>query len=663
MSKQAFTFYEFGPFRLDAGQRILLRDEKLVPLTPKLIDTLIILVESKGRVMEKAELMEKLWPDTFVEESSLSQNISLLRKTLGNGSSENQYIETVPKRGYRFIAEVREVGDEKIEEAQDSKVSEEPYAAAGTGKEKQAHPDRAGGEHRVAVPKRWVRGKRGLLLLICVALIIGGAMAFLWYKRAHPRVDPIPKSIAVLPFKSVGIQQPDTSTNAQQSELLGLGIADAIILKLSELKEPRVLPTSSVFKLYNQDYDTMVVGRQLGVDAILEGTVQQSRGLIRVTARLINISDGQTLWIGKFDEPYTNIFVLQDSIANKLAQTIYINFTEDARARMGKRFTQNVDAYQDYLEGIYFWNKRNKTAIEKAIYYFQQAIQKDPSFALAYALLSDCYGLILFNSYDIMPVEEAVRLRDEAAKKALELDKDLSEAHLAIVQLKIRERDYRGARQEFQHAIRLNPNNANAHAKYAYFLFQATQIQHALIEARAARDLDPVSPSTNSVLCFMLIFNRQYDEALKYGLKSVELEPDAAPFVRETLGFAFMQKGMYNEAIAQFSLMKDSLPLDSSLAIAHAYAASGRREEAEKLLSQVLQSKEQKTFNKYRLAKVYLALGDNAKALEWLEQLEIDSPTASWLKYDPQLDSLRSDKAFADLIRRRGQTHILHSNE
>jgi TolB-like protein len=320
--------------------RLLLRNGKAVPLAPKVFETLVILVESSGHTLEKDELMKRLWPDTFVEESSLAQNIFQLRKALKEGRSGRRYIETVPKRGYRFSADVR-----KIMQSDDEAASSYPTNGRFLIKEDET----------------------GLAV----------------------------KSLVVLPFKPLG-------ENESVDEYLGLGMADATIIKLSGLRQLVVVPTSTMFKYAWRKNDPQAVGRKLGVDAVLQGTIQRAGERVRVTVQLISLNDGKTVWSGKFDEHFTDIFAVQDSISEQVAGALALRITGAERRHLRKRYTENTEAYQAYLMGLFFWNKKSKEGLNKALEYFQQAIEKDPNYALAYAGLADSYFWIAYSEFDTL---------------------------------------------------------------------------------------------------------------------------------------------------------------------------------------------------------------------------------------------------------------------
>src|SRR5262245_60300547 len=454
MTRSANRVYEFGPFRLDTGNHLLLRDDEAIQLKPKVVDTLLALIESRGRVIGKDELIERLWPDTIVEESNLSQNIYLLRKTLGEGPSQQNYIETVPKRGYRFVAEVREVS-----EAPAAEVAQvvEPGAEASQATEKPNGIDAASakeeavGRRNANLPSllkaRWSAHPRlvvasfALLGLAAAAIYLGVSS---WSKP--PKAGAPVRSIAVLPFKPIGA--------AQRDEILELGMADTLITRLSNLRQIVVRPTSAVRMYTGLEQDPVAAGRELKVDAVLEGSVQKSAERIRVTARLVNVRDGSALWTGQFDEQSADIFKVQDRVSEQAARTLAMGLTDEEKQRLARRYTDNIEAYQLYLSGRYFLYKVTPEGNRKGIEYFQQAIDKDPAYALAYTGLADCY--IQLGNWQMLPPNESFPKAMAAAEKALKLDDALAEAHISLASVKSSSWDWASAEADFKRAIDLN---------------------------------------------------------------------------------------------------------------------------------------------------------------------------------------------------------------
>ena len=612
MNRRALHFYEFGPFRLNVTERLLYRGSEVVPLTPKVFDLLLVLVENAGHVLEKSSLMEQLWPDSFVEESSLTQNVSLLRRALGD--TEGSYIDTIPKRGYRFVAEIREIDEPAVPVHDSSSLRVAPS------------------NHRVTT---YVAAFTGCLLIVAV-------IGFVYRSRRAENFTP--KSVAVLPFKTISAGNVDNG-----DDLLGLGMADALIIKLSRLEQLTVLPTSSVFRYTTRDRSVIEIGRELGVDAVLDGTVQRDGDWVRVTAQLIRLSDGRTVWSGKFDERYRSIFTLQDSISDQLSASLRPRVSPNSKTAT-PHLTENTDAYEAYLTGLYFWNRRTRENLPKAISYLEQAVQKDPSFAEAQAILADCYYLSFQDEYGNEPPEEALRRADASATLALQLDDTLAEALTVKAGLKLARRNFDEAGRDFQRALELNPNYAVAHVRYAYFLFFGMRLNDAVYHMRQAQKLDPVSSVTNGALGGMLYNARDFDNSIVYSKRALELEPGSVA-ARVNLGEAYVQKRMFQEAHEAFDGLRATSPLYNAWEKAYAYALEGRRDEAERMLGEAGKLTERKIHFNYAL--VYGAMGELDQAFAELDQANLNRPMAAAVRFDPQFDPLRADPRFNDFLKRR----------
>ena len=401
MTAKTKHFYEFGPFRIDAGNHLLLRDGQVVPVKPKVFDTLVVLVENRGRLLEKDELIKELWPDSFVEEANLTQTVYMVRKALGEGPHEHNYIETIPKRGYRFVAAVREFGDE----GSDPAVQEEIRAATVP----------ANGRKRLTLP----------VLVACVMLAgLTATGYYLGITRGGLPIGPSApiKSIAVLPFKPLVAEGRD--------DLLELSMADSLILKLGNLGQITVRPLSAVRRYTDLKQDAVKAGQELRVESVLEGNIQRFQDRIRVRVRLVRVRDGKQLWAEQFDENWTDIFTAQDRISQRVVVALALTLNGEEQRQLTKRYTANPEAYQAYVRGRYFWNKRTGDGYRTAIADFQRAIRIDPGYALAFAGLADSYNLL--GSYGEIPMRESHPKARAAAEKALELDDQIAEAHTSL---------------------------------------------------------------------------------------------------------------------------------------------------------------------------------------------------------------------------------------
>lgn len=588
MTKQLSHVYEFGPFRLNETECLLLRDGRPVPLTPKAFAILSVLVRKCGRLVEKSELMEAVWPDTFVEESNLTQNIFTLRRLLGKDARGRPYIETVSRRGYRFTAEVRELPDEGL-----------PASAGGDG----------GGSPLGA-------GKRALT------------------------------SIAVLPFSLIG--------GGSGDEYLKLGMADALITRLGNIHKIVLRPTSAVRKYVSHEQDSIKLGQKLGVEAVLEGAIRRRGEHVRITVQLVSVSGEATLWAGRFDEKFTDIFAVEDSISEQVAAALILKLTSDEKRRLTRRYTEDVEAYEAYLKGRYFWNKRTEEGMRKGVEYFRRAIEIDPLYALAYAGLADSYNVL--GIYNLSPPRETFPKAKAAAVKALEIDDALAEAHTSLAHaLQYFDWDWAGAEREYRRAIELNPDYATAHHWYANYLITMGRHAEAMEEMRLARRLDPLSAIIEGNIGNHLYYTRRYDLAMEHFRKMLEMEPDFYG-THTNLGGVYEQKGMYGEAISEFEkalALDDNLPTRAWLG--HAYALAGRRAAAHEVIGELQERSRSRYISPYDIAVIYVGLGDAGQAFAWLEKAYEDrSDSLVWLKVDPRLDGIRGDPRLTDLMERVG---------
>jgi DNA-binding winged helix-turn-helix (wHTH) protein/TolB-like protein/tetratricopeptide (TPR) repeat protein len=666
--------YEFGDFQLDTTKRLLRRlDGTTVPLTPRVFETLLYMVEHHDTVLDKERLMEAVWPDSIVEENNLSHNIWMLRRIFGEAPGSHRYIVTVPGRGYRFVAEVSERTDNgtaTVEAEQATgPTSPENGAEAATGKDRQQSPGKTGGLLALAV--------LGVILL--AAIVISRQSTARWLEKDRVgSAAPVTSSgaqlaervhsVAVLPFETLG---PDMN-----DELLGLGMADAVIGRMSNLKQLVVLPTSAVLKYKRTASDPLATGRALNVDAILTGSIQRSGDQVRATVQLIHVASGRTIWSEKFDQIFTDIFGIQDSIADNVVRSLGHNLTSDEHKQLRKHYTTNPSAYESYLMGLYFWNKRSKDGLEKAIDYFGQAVARDPNFALAYALMSDCYYLQHYYGYDRRP--DRLQNAKAAAERALLLDDTIAEAHVAGAMAQVlqkgdratKELDYRAALDSLRRAIALNPNLAIAHQRYAWCLSSFGHLNEGLREMRRAQELDPLSHTNNTALGMMLVFARQYRDALSYCYKAVELAPNEA-IIQENVAFAYAVNGMYQQAIEHYRRVSELNPDNKGDAlawIATVLVSARRKAEADFMMPEILKLAGEGRADPYNIAVLYGARGENDAAFEWFDKAlqkgsegRTNGGDSRMIRYDPLLDPLRSDNRFAALLRQHNRASLLET--
>ena len=644
--------YEFDSIRVDLLNCVVTKDGAEITLSCKAFDLLALLVKRRGQVVTRNELLEILWSDPIVEESNLTQTIYLLRKALGEGPS-HKYIETLPKRGYRFNAQVTEVthgGDAGGSPATSPAVDAE---RAPLEEEQPAAPD-----ERLpppAAPRARINFRPSLFVAVTLAGL--GLAAVLLYsfgnrgRAVSPGNAGAVRTLAILPFKNLGPNEEDA--------VLGLGLTDSLITKFSNFGQIRVLPTSVVHQYIGYGGDSLSLARTLEVDAILEGTVQRAGDRIRVTVRLLSNSGGQPLWGGQFDEYYTNLLDVQDQMAEQIAKELRLEISAGKQSQFTKRPTHDPEAYEAYTRGLYFWGRRTSEGYKKSLEYFGEAIKRDPNYALAHAALADTFMLIGYDRCeDIFSRGEAYSKARAAVVKALELDPNSAEAHttLAFVQTH-NEHDFQAAEKSFQTALSLNPDFPTAHHRYGLFLTSSGRMGEALHHLRRAQELDPVSAPINNALAVAHYYIGEYDQMIKYARKALEIDPNYQPALVH-LGQALEQKGDYREAVSVLEKAK-SLPMahlrvGTLQALGHAYAVSGNRQGALKILNEIMTAEPDADTP---LAQVIIltGLGEKDRALDLLENLfdQLRAPPLPTLfRLDPRFNPLRNEARFQGLMQR-----------
>ena len=572
---QTKTSYEFGPFRVDARERRLLRGGKVVPLRPKVFDILLVLVQNSGHILSKDEVMKFVWPNTAVEEGNIARNISTLRSALGERPREHQYIETVPWRGYRFVASVRDVLDESVK--------------------------------------------------------------------------PTVSSIAVLPFVNVA--------SDPNLDYLADGIAETLINNLSQLAQLKVMSRNSTFRYKGREADVSMIARELDVDSVLMGRVAERDDLLSVSLELVDARDDTHIWGAQYIRNPADLFTVQETIAREITDKLRLKLTSEVQKRLTRRHTESAEAYQLYLKGRYYFNKLTVDGIKKGIEHHQQAVGKDPHYALAYAGLADCYN------YFAKPGEAK-----QAVSKALELDDGLGEAHGSLGFLKfVYDWDFVGAEAEFKHALELSPNYAEAHHWSAIYFANLGRHEEASIEAKHAVELDPLSLLMNMTPALASYLARDYDAAVQQLQKIIEMEPNF-PAAHSVLGNVYLQQELFEQAMAEYQKVLELSPGIAAVEraikalMAHAYAKWRKRNKAMKLLDELTkqsnksdQSPPATSVSPHSIAEIYSALGQTEKAFEWLNKAyDLHDMQMVSLLTNPTLDRLRSDTRFADLVRRVG---------
>ena len=565
--------YEFGPFRLDTSEHSLRRNGQVVPLEPKVFDLLRVLVQNDGRLLQKEELIREVWPDSFVEEGNLNRNIAILRKALGEVSSGNSYIETVPKRGYRFVASVKEisgngsgiVGTELVDE----------------GSVKDAELLQAGlkGDPR---PKGTLSARRWIALGGLAAVTLGTLLYVLTRRHTTDATRPEIKSLAVLPLQNL--------SGDPAQEYFADGMTETLISSLAQISALRVISRTSVmsFKGTQKPLPPLPeIARELKVDGVIEGSVQRENGRVKVMIQLIHGPSDTHLWAREYERAMTDVLKLQGEMARAIANEIRIQVTPEERTRLASAATVNPAAHEAYLLGRYHFWKHIVDDHQRAIGHFERAIQIEPSYAPAHAGLSMAWQK--WGGQRPAPPKEFEPQARAAARKALELDGQLSEAHAAQGFLQFSyDWDWKGGENSIKRAIELDPNSLDAHYNYTVLLMALGRFPEALTEIQAAEQLDPLSHQVQVLFGHVLYRAGKYDEAVLRLKQAIEREPRSAT-AHHLLGLVYEQKGRYTEAIEFLHKSRvlrgkrsDNPPFRAMLA--RVYARMGKRSEAKRLL-------------------------------------------------------------------------------
>jgi TolB-like protein/DNA-binding winged helix-turn-helix (wHTH) protein/Flp pilus assembly protein TadD len=626
--------FVFGVFELDLRSGELRKHGLRVRLQEQPFQVLAMLVEHSGEVITREELQKRLWPaDTFVDfDHGLNKAINKIRDALSDSPESPRFVETVARRGYRFLAGVKviDAGAESSEPAPRSQHTPE-------------FDGRLDPAHRPTQPKRRLRAWRILVALLLILI----ASLTMW--KVHPwnRPSPVIRSLAVLPLESL-------SSDASQ-DYFADGMTDELISDLGQISALRVISRTSAMTYKHAHKPLPQIARELNVDAVVEGTVLRSGDQVRITAQLIEASTDKHLWSQSYEGELRDTLALQNKVASAIANQIRINLNSQEQATLKNAKVVNPEAYESYLKGRYFWNKRTADGLKVALAYFNQAVDEDPKNAQAYSGLADTYALLGDWQYAVMTPKEALPKAKAAAIQALELDSALGEAHnsLAFI-LDGFDWDLDAGGKEFRRAIDLNPSYATAHHWFAWHLSLLGRYDEAIAEMRKAESLDPLSLIINADLAELLALARSYEESIQQSRKTIEMDPNFA-MAHNQLGQAYLEKRMYGEAVTELQkgvqLSGGSPTCIANLA--RAYAASGKRNEAIKLLSDLKKRSNPSYSFGSEIATIYASLGDKDQAMNWLEKAYEERFNPGVLMR-PGFDPLRTDPRFQSLVRRIG---------
>jgi TolB-like protein/DNA-binding winged helix-turn-helix (wHTH) protein len=637
----------FGVFEVDLAACELRKGGLRIKLAEQPFQVLALLLEKPGEIITREELHSRLWQaDTFVDfDHGLNNAVMRVREALGDSSETPRYVETIPRRGYRFIAPVEATlvappatGES---ESSSSPAHKEVAQFAGSNVPRE---DSASWK----VIKRRVGNTRVVLVAVAILAVAVGlsvlGIRHLGKGNGTAGGHEWSRSLVVLPLENL--------SGDKDQEYFADGMTDELIANLAKIRSLRVISRSTAMAYKGTRKPLSEIARELNVDAVVEGTVLRVGTRVRITAELVQVSTDRHLWADTYESQIGDVLALQNRVSSAIVHEIRINLTPEDRERLAKTPAVAPEAYENYLKGRYYWNKRSDENLNKAIAYFEEATRQDRQYALAYAGLSDCYAIISATIFGTMPAVDSAPKAKAAAQHALEIDPTLAEAETSLATEKFNyEWDWASAAAGFERAIHLNPSYATAYQRYSLYLMAMGRTQDSFEQINQARQLDPLSISINFSLGWRLYMARQYDRAIEQLRNTLEMDP-SYELPHLVAGQAYEQKGDFERAISELRKaveLSHGTPLMVS-ALAHAYAGSGNRVEAERLLAELNAESKKEYVSPYYLAIVYVGLGERERAMEWLEKAYTDrSNGLVFLNVEPELDPLRASPQFKAL--------------
>lgn len=654
VDKDGETIYRFDDFTLEPRDRCLRRDGQEIYLRPKAFQTLLYLVDKSGHLVSKDELLDQIWAGTIVTETAMTHCINEVRKALSDDAHQPRYLKTIPGSGYKFIAPVSK--DRMTEE----EIIEEEFVTMKVtmAEEDQEFPVNLNTEKITTGPLASLflsqgrfserslaylaRFSRKIILFTAILVILILSTLFIC-----DRINPDIQSLAVLPL---------TNLNADSSQdYFDDGMTEALITELAKISSVRVISRTSVMQYKRVHRPLREIAQELDVDAVVEGSLFYSGDRVRINVQLLQVKPERHLWAESYEREMSDILKLQNEVTKAIADEIEASLTPNERAHLTQTRQVDPEAYQSYLKGRYFWNKRTPEGFHKGIDFFEMAIERDPTYAKAYAGLSDCYnGLYDFDL--LAPIEAAPRAK-LAAMKALAIDSTLADAYTSLGFVTARyDWDWLGAEKKFQRAIKLNKNYSIAHHWYALHLAMMGQFDKAIAAITKALDLDPLSLIVNSNMAWIFYFATRYDEAEQQLKKTLDMNPDFLS-AHVKLGWVYEGQGKYQQAIDQFNIAL-TLSGDEPNVIAligNCYALAGQFGEARKIINQLVEQSQQRYISAYWIAMIYACLGEKDNAFYWLSRaVEERSGGLVWLKVEPKLEGVRSDPRFFEFLKAIG---------
>lgn len=626
--------YSFDGFLLDRGKMVLRRDDEIIHLKPKAVETLAALVRRRGEVATKDEMILEVWPDSFVEENSLSRNIHEIRKSLSE-HVDKEFIETIPRRGYRFTSEVTVLDPE----------DDAPIDGA-AGMPGDLPENSLSGERPPQKMVRW-----HFVAIVLLGALLVSSFSLWWNFSGAGELSSVPlnrrniKSVAILPLASLD--------KAQESQILSLGLSNELIGKIAGFNRFVVRPLSAVRKYAGTDEDVIEIGKKLEVDAILVGTLQKSGEVLRINVRLWDVRDGAQIWSKSFEEVETDLFDLQEDVAVQVAENLVSDLSDSEKSTLRKRPTIDPDAYRLYIRGRYLWDKRSNNGLQESVKTYKQALDLDPSFALAYAGLADSY--VVFNDYGLAPPEESFPKARSAAQKALEIDPDLVEPRTTLAYvLATYDWKYSEAEAEYRKAIELNPNYATAHQWYGEMLTAQGRFEEAEARLLKAKELDPLAPIIRSELGVVKYYAGRYDDSIADFKKlKAEFPEFATSYI--FLARCYEQKGLYKEAVDEelgYWKLKEMNPARISR-LRETYSLDGYKFYLELLASGLEIDAKVQYVPEYRLTHTYARLRNREKLMSWLQKGVVNrSANINKVFIDPSFTFVKNDPGFQQQLRK-----------
>jgi TolB-like protein/DNA-binding winged helix-turn-helix (wHTH) protein/Flp pilus assembly protein TadD len=620
----------FGLFEADVQTGELWKQGKRLRLQEQPFQLLVSLLEKPGEVVTREELRSRLWPQTTVDfDHGLNKAVSKIREALGDSSENPRFVETVARRGYRFLADVAIIRKTPLETGAGDPANAGPFLPA-----------------VAAILNASSRNLATKLFVLGLALV-AASVVWVFYREIY--AAPAIRSLAVLPLENL-------SGDSSQDYFVD-GMTDELITRLAQISALRVISRTSVMTYKNARKSLAEIANELNVEAVVEGSVSRSGERVRVTAQLIDARSDKHIWADSYDEDIRDALVLQSKVTTAIARHIRAALNPQEQLALAKSRTINPEAYEAYLKGRYFWNKRTAQGLRTAIDYFGRAIEIDPRYAEAYAGLADAYAIAGDWKMGVLPPKDAFARATAAAAEALALDDTLSEAHTSLaLALDLYGWNWVAAEAEYKHAIQLNPGYATAHQWYSWHLFMVGSNTEAMSELKKAENLDPLSLIIKTDIADALCVAHRYDEAVEQSEKALKMDPNFAVGHYER-GQALAQKHMYDEAIAEFQtaieLGGPSGAFQSNLG--YAYAVSGRKEEAQEIIDNLESRRPQNQSVDADIALIYAGLGNADEAIIRLNKAYYGRFKASIL-LRPAFDLLRSDDRFQDLLQRIGLT-------